>query len=110
MRAIIELTMITLLTLSYGISLWILIKTPDTKASSQRFWIKLLACVHPLLIILLASLQNILQTLDIKLIIALFFALLGDILLGLKYKSKHVRIKKHPKRMLDSVLVRLENE
>lgn len=80
--------MLILLCVSYGISLWMLIKTPDHSTSSRRFWIKLFTCMHPLLILLVGFLQDYVQLVDTRLVIALSFAFLGDVLLGLKHRFK----------------------
>ena len=80
--------MLILLCLSYGISLWMLIKTADHSTSSRRFWIKIFTCMHPLLILLLGILQDRIQFIDIRLVIALAFAFLGDVFLGLKHRFK----------------------
>lgn len=85
---IIDLTMLYLLSITYILSLWMLIQTPDNTVSSNRFWIKVLTCIHPLLIILVAYLSHFIETIEMSLLWALIFALLGDLSLGLKHRFK----------------------
>ena len=85
---IIDLTMLYLLSITYILSLWMLIQTPDNTISSKRFWIKVLTCIHPLLILLIAYLSHSIETIEISLFWALIFALLGDLSLGLKHRFK----------------------
>lgn len=73
---------------SYLISLSFLLKTSDSTHSSKRFWIKLLTCIHPLLILMGAVLTHSIEFIPAALIWALVFALLGDISLGLKHRFK----------------------
>ena len=85
---IIDLTMLYLLSITYILSLWMLIQTPDTTVSSKRFWIKVLTCIHPLLILLVAYFSHFIETIEMRLLWALIFALLGDLSLGLKHRFK----------------------
>lgn len=85
---IIELTMLYLLSITYIISLWTLIQTPDDTHSSKRFWIKVLTCIHPLLILLVAYFNHSIETIESGLLWALLFAFLGDLCLGLKHRFK----------------------
>lgn len=76
------------LIITYIISLGVLLKLPDHNHSSKRFWIKLLTCIHPLLILLVGLMRQSIETIDAQLLFALIFALLGDISLGLKHHHK----------------------
>lgn len=83
---IMNLTMLIFLCASYIISLGVLLQTPDHAHSSKRFWIKLLTCIHPLLILWVGFLNQSYLYIDFTLLGALIFALLGDIALGLKHR------------------------
>ena len=85
---IIELTMLYFFCITYIISLWVLIQTPDDTHSSKRFWIKVLTCIHPLLILFVAYFYHSVETIEPGLLWALIFAFLGDLSLGLKHRFK----------------------
>ena len=80
--------MLILLCTTYLFSLGVLLLTPDQTHSSKRFWIKVLTCIHPLLILLVGFLNQSILTIEPALLGALIFAFLGDNALGLKHRYK----------------------
>lgn len=80
--------MLILLYTTYLISLGVLLLTPDKTHSSKRFWIKVLTCIHPLLILFVGLFSQSFETIEPALLWALIFAFFGDIALGLKHRYK----------------------
>lgn len=80
--------MLYFLSITYIISLGALLTLSDHQHSSKRFWIKLLTCIHPLLILSISLMNQTIYTVDPRLLLALIFALLGDVALGLKHRFK----------------------
>ena len=78
--------MLYLLCVTYTLSLVALLKTSDSIHSFKRFWIKVVTCIHPLLILLTGFLNQTIDSFATGLLWALIFALLGDVSLGLKHR------------------------